>query len=472
MKYNRYALAFVAVLAAFQICAQAWKDEARRLVDIGEFERATALIKALPAVEREREAFQVDSLQRVMARMRRDFSMTPAKGVAELSRLYGRKVTMAEVERWKQKNYVESMTIDGQQWWFRRGIRNFSLLNREDFCAGIERDRHATYLKYEQYGNDALATKPDRNGVRDWRKADITMTIDVDADVVPEGETLRVWMPYPYKCARQRNIRLVSSSAPVTMSEGSIHHTAYMEAKAVRGRKTHFEINYTYEVGEWHISQAEMLKRLRPYNKESVDYLRYTASEYPHRVITPRLAAIARDVVGRETNPVLQASKVYDWIATCYKWAGAREYSTIASIPDYVIDHGHGDCGQVALLYITLMRSLGVPVRWQSGWMLHPGSVNLHDWTETYFEGVGWVPTDPSFGRSTRTEACEDYYKSGLDLYRMAANEGICGAFSPAKQHVRCETVDSQAGEVEWAGGNLEYGQWHYDLTVNSIEKL
>jgi len=34
----------------------------------------------------------------------------------------------------------------------------------------------------------------------------------------------------------------------------------------------------------------------------------------------------------------------------------------------------------------------------------------------------------------------------------------------PAKQHFRSETVDSQRGEAEWAGGNLYFDQWSYDF--------
>ena len=104
--------------------------------------------------------------------------------------------------------------------------------------------------------------------------------------------------------------------------------------------------------------------------------------------------------------------------------------------------------------------------------MLHPGEVNLHDWSETYFEGIGWVPTDQSFGRSTLATSLHDYYKAGMDIYRMAANEGIGGEFSPKKTFIRSETVDSQTGEVEWRGGNLEYGQFSYDLTINSSEPI
>ena len=103
---------------------------------------------------------------------------------------------------------------------------------------------------------------------------------------------------------------------------------------------------------------------MRPYDTESETYRRYTAMEAPHIV---RLDSMARAIVGAETNPLRQSELVYDYIYHHYPWAGAREYSTIECIPQYVIDEGHGDCGQVSLLYISLMRTLGVPARWESG---------------------------------------------------------------------------------------------------------
>ncbi|MCI6894530.1 MAG: transglutaminase-like domain-containing protein [Bacteroidales bacterium] len=454
--------------------AQTWKTEVSKAIDRGEFARAESMLDELPKSDKAVYEVQIDSLRKTMSRIRRDFSITPAAGRARIEKKLGKMaVSDYDIARWKLNKYIEYKVIDGQEWWFRRGINNFSLLNRKLFAVANEKDRHEGYMASTAvHYNDAMKTKADKNGTRDWRLANITMTIDVDADVVPAGETLRVWMPIPYENLRQKNVKLLKSSHPATLSEGSIHHTAYMEAKAVAGQKTHFEINYSYEVGERHIDQATLLKRVKPYDKQSDVYKRYTASEYPHQVVTPQMQILAKTIVGTETNPVLQASKIYDWIAGNFEWAGAREYSTIPNIPEYVLEIQHGDCGQVSLLYITLCRSIGIPARWESGWMLHPGEVNLHDWAETYFEGVGWVPTDQSFGRSTRTEPLADYYKTGLDVYRMAANEGVGGEFSPKKKYIRCETVDSQAGEVEWRGGNLEYGTWHYDLNVNSMTPI
>ena len=120
------------------------------------------------------------------------------------------------------------------------------------------------------------------------------------------------------------------------------------------------------------------------------------------------------------------------------------------------------------------MRSLGVPARWESGWMIHPGEKNYHDWAEVYFEGIGWVPVDNSFGRLTADPdpAVVRFHSTGQDNYRLATNIGVGGILSPAKRFVRSETVDLQAGEVECSRGNLFYPLWDSTLTIESIIPL
>ena len=182
------------------------------------------------------------------------------------------------------------------------------------------------------------------------------------------------------------------------------------------------------------------------------------------------LSQMARAIADGETNPYLISRKILNYISR-YPWAGAREYSTLECIPEYVIREGHGDCGQVSLLYISMMRSLGIPARWESGWMLHPGEKNYHDWAEVYFEGVGWVPVDASFGRLSASENPDVvyFYNQGMDAHRFASNLGVCGELYPAKRYVRSETVDFQAGEVETSRGNLFYPAWDSTFDIISI---
>jgi transglutaminase-like putative cysteine protease len=189
-------------------------------------------------------------------------------------------------------------------------------------------------------------------------------------------------------------------------------------------------------------------------------------------VFSEKIKAAVKEVVGDETNPYLKVKKIFEWININFPWASAREYSTIPNIPEYVLANRHGDCGQVSLLFITMARCAGVPAKWQSGWMMHPGNKNLHDWAEVYYDGKGWVPVDQSFGRIAGAPDDDSYYffTKGLDAYRMIVNQGISGNFYPAKIHPRSETVDFQRGEVEWKGENLYFGRWRYKMEIEYLK--
>ncbi len=473
LKKTLIATAAFAALLTAQAATEAtgWRARVDRLMDSGEFAEASQLMKKLPSKVRKANAVTIDSLSQIMDRIRMDFTLLPEDGVKQI-REKRPDATDQQIAQWKKVKAIEVMNIDGKEMWFRKAVRNLWLLG-EEFAEANKADNAEECESLRKYALRALRQVPDSNGVRDWHHVNATFTLDVNADAIPAGETLRVWMPIPYENLRQKNVKLESSNRPVTWSKGSKHHTVYMEATAEKGKPTHFEYTFSYDVGERHIAKQDLLTMVEPY-KRTPEYIKYTSSEYPHIVITDSIRTLAEYIVGgEEQNPVIAASHIYHWIASRFPWAGAREYSTIKNIPEYVLENGHGDCGQVGLLYITLCRAAGIPARWESGYMLHPGGLNFHDWGETYFEGVGWVPTDASFGRTT--EDCEqmrDYYATGIDIYRMASNEAVGDKLSPEKKYIRSETVDFQSGEVEWRKGNLYYDKWESSFKLNSMEPV
>lgn len=478
MKKNILLIAAISLLTAIllpQTTAAQSKDfraQAGELMLKGEFKKAEKMLKGLPKQTRLENRFAIDSISQTMHRIRKDFSLSPTDGRAQIEKRMGHTVSNEKINYWKLKRYIEADTIDGKEMWFRRSVGNFFLLNNEDFKNENAAEKKSTHDYYAKFYNQAMQCPADDGNLRNPHKWQLTFNLKVNANTVPDGDTLRVWLPYPMETTRQTNVKLIKSSVPVKVSQGTFHTTAYMEGVARKDKSTTFSITYSFVSNEQHFSRAGIMSRLKPYNTETELYQQYTAEEYPHIIKTEKMKKLAKTIVGEEKNPVLQASMIYDWIATNFPWAGAREYSTIPNIPEYVVENRHGDCGQVALLYITLVRCLGIPARWESGFMLHPGAENYHDWAETYFEGTGWVPTDPSFGRSTIGEPLADYYKTGIDLYRFVVNKGVNGNFDPKKNFIRSETVDNQAGEVEWKGGNLEYTDWTSDLHVDSCIKI
>jgi hypothetical protein len=414
-----------------------------------------------------------DSATAVHSRLLSDFSLTLDEALPLFKERYGQSITIDSLRDYASRRLIEVKTIDGVERVHRKSVRNLALLDRarsgwSGRGAAASPMRMSIVDSIIGYYNNELSQSPSK--LFTYR-----FTIDVPYEDDLEGDTLRVWMPLPFDDGRtQYGVKILSASPSqyVTSFGGQyvdgqdiVHNTIYFEQPVAKGKDAHFEYECQYVSTAPYISQREILEKMRPYDKSSELYRKYTAFEAPHII---DLSALAKEIVGDEKNPLKQSVAVFEYIARNYPWAGAREYSTIECIPQYVIDECHGDCGQVALLYISLMRSLGVPARWESGWMLHPGEKNLHDWAEVYFENVGWVSVDPSFGiySDAATAEAREFYATGLDSYRLRANKGVCGEFVPAKRFIRSETVDSQMGEVETTKGNLFYPRWSQHLQI------
>lgn len=465
------AVTFITLLSCSKSNSANWKDLANSDLQKGDFAKVETTLNSLSPQQKEQNKLTIDSFKAIMNRIRYDFSMTPEEGIAKISEKYPT-INDSIVKDWKSKKYLETMTIDGKEYWFRKAVRNLWLLNNEDFAeANLKEKKNDHKNHYNDYV-EFMTQLPDSNNVRDWRNMAITFTLDVKPNSVPEGEIIRAWLPFPFNNGRQRNMQLISSSSNPTFSKGSLHHTIYMEQAAKKDVPTHFEMVLSYEVGAEVYPADSVLANLKPYNKSSKLYKKYTSEELPHILVNKQMASLAKQIIGSETNPYKQVSKIYDWISDNFPWAGARDYSTLPNIPEYVLGIKHGDCGQVSLLYISLLRSIGIPARWESGWEISKRGTGYHDWTEVYYEGIGWLPSDISHGRSVNDEYLNDFYKTSIDANRFATNEGIRSPLEPKKKFIRCETVDFQAGEVEWTGGNIPSSNWNSDLKINNIEHL
>ncbi len=467
-----------------------------KVMAAGNFTEAEKLIKMKIATE-ELTPAQVWDLNfkiEVMDRIRQDFSRDDSTVFAQLQKYYP-EVTREQMAKWEEKLILESMTIDGEKRYFRNSARN---------VFRIDEEAEALYNKTHPYSPDPLDTFVDESvtkvlktarktgkSIVEPEKLKIRYWISVKPDEVPAGEVVRVWMPYLRNEDIYKNIKLVATSQPdyIISPEQYAHRSIYMEKVAEAGKRTEFWYEMTFTTHhKFHDFEPQDVK---PYDTQSELYKTYTAERAPHIVFSDRIKNITDSLVKGETNPYLKSVRIFDWICDHFPWASAREYSTLDNIPEYVITNDHGDCGQVALLFITMARYAGIPAKWESGWMLHPMEINLHDWVRVYYEGVGWVGVDPSFGRVILKEELEhnaprgrvlpsadkskldsDYfyfYTHGMDAWRFIVNSDYSQPFYPAKIHPRSETVDFQRGEVEWRGENLYFGRWNYDLELEVL---
>jgi hypothetical protein len=296
----------------------------------------------------------------------------------------------------------------------------------------------------------------------------VTYTITVHPDVVPPGDTIRCWMPWPKENKpRQQKAELLKTSSPVyTISpDTSIHNTIYMEQPSIKSVPTVFQISFRYQsYGQYfNLSRVNIL----PYDKSKDAYRKYTSEQLPHINFKENVRLLADSITRSDDDPAVIVRKIYLWFKENIPWTGALEYSSIPDIPEYVINNRRGDCGMQTFLFMSMLRYKGIPVRWQSGWMMPPDAENLHDWCEVYFEGTGWIPVDVSYDlQQSEIPEVREYYLSGIDSYRLILNDGLAGPLHPRKKYLRSEPYDFQRGEVEWREGNLYFDKWDYNMKI------
>ena len=405
-------------------------------------------------------------------RLLNDFSKTREQ-VKEYIRKYIPDVTDRQLDEWEKTGELECRVIDGEKKYFHNAAPNLFRINKE--CARLKakrdtpgRDGEVTVREDNTRAVMKQAAKS-KERIGDPKHFRIRYTITVKPDAVPEGETVRCWLPMPRTdVPRQKNVKLLSTSQPdfVRSPMDYAHSTVYMEKKAEAGKPTVFSEEFEFDAyGAWFDLDTAATTT---YDTTSDLYKTYTSERDCHMVFTPQIRALAERLTQGAATPLAKARRIFKWVDDNFPWASAREYSTIENIPAYVLDNHHGDCGQVTLLFLTLCRSLGIPAHFQSGFMLHPGEENLHDWGEIYVPEHGWVPVDQSFGipAYAKNEQETYFFFGGIDSFRMIVNNDYGCPLYPAKQFPRSETVDFQRGEVEWAGGNLYFDQWRWKLEV------
>lgn len=402
-----------------------------------------------------------------------------------VSKIYP-EVTEEQIDEWTENGVLESIQLDGQTMYFRRTAAN--LFRVDSTCKAAKALYEGKVANDSNSGQSGEGEEFDENAHLEAIIAEATETgkavaqavplriryqIEVDADLVPDGEIVRCWLPFPREdLRRQRGVKLLATSQEKYRKADILapHYSIYMEKKAVAGEPTIFWEEFEVTVCGEH-NDLQFVKSAA-YDRKSDLYKRYTCEQAPHIVFTDQMRELSAEITKGLRNPADKARAIFQWLNDNIPWAGANDYSLIPNIPEFVLEKKHGDCGQQTLLFMTLARIAGIPCQWESGLTVEPSGWNMHDWCNVYLEGIGWVPVDPSRGLTGLDGKLDWFFFGGTDSYRLIVNNAYGKPLQPRKWYPRSDTVDFQVGEVEWKGGNLyAYRQWHPSMEIEYLNK-
>ncbi len=455
------------------------------LQEKGAFTRAEELIKTFIDTNRALDSLTMRNLNFELERNKRirlDYNLNEEDLFNHLQKRLDN-VSKDEFDRWQNAGWFDMLIIDGEKRFVGPSVSN--LLFRHPELT----QRQKNYNPYSNLARviqahvkqltELAAVNPDP--VLFPRTSRVRQTLTVNAGEVPDGETVRCWLPYPSVFEIQGAVKFTTANhKPLWIgAPASPIRSVFFEDRMPVEKSLEFAVEYEYTAYAFY--QQVDTAYVQPFDESANIYRFYTREEYPHGVFSDEISQLSRTITAQEQNPYLKGKRIYEWIADNIAYSYAREYSTLRNISAYCLENRYGDCGQEAILFITLCRTAGIPARWQSGFMTFPGDEGMHDWAEIYIRPYGWLPVDPYMGIffTSVTEDLDpetrrglrDFYYGNIDHFRLVANKGHNQTLYPEKMHVRSETVDFQRGEVEWSGDNLYFNQWKWSIDITDVTK-
>ena len=447
-------------------------DQIKRFIDKGELKKAITLSDSLLMLERSnlKNNSKIDSLKQIAQRIYIDFPICEKDIDALIEKQTGA-FSPKQKANWEKRNWLEYRNIDGEKMYFKRAASNLKLRLKQQlviFNAKPPKPDPFDLFKAD-YASKIIDQSKKSGELTSPQNFELEYSVTLKPNAVPAGEIVQCWLPWPKENhPRQVNLKLINSQPKeytIAPTNKTGQRSIFTTQKAVKDQPLVFSVKFSYTAYAQYFNPDSIV--CKPYLKNSALYKKHTREQLPHIVFSKPVTQIADSITKNLDNPLEIVQKIYKFIASNYIWSGALEYSIIPCIPEYVISNKKGDCGMQTFLFMSMARYKGIPVRWQSGWMLHPEEENLHDWCEVYYEGTGWVPLDMSFQYNiSKDKRVASYYVTGIDAYRMIVNDEISDTFIPAKKFFRSEPYDFQRGELEWRGGNLYFDKWNYDMKI------
>ena len=299
----------------------------------------------------------------------------------------------------------------------------------------------------------------------------------LDPEAVEEGKELHVYLPLPVERDGIKNLHILEVyPKPEKMPAlEEAQPTVYFAVKAEPGQAFSVEYEYeryvpyrnpeTFDLAAVDATADQMPEDVKPYLEE----------EYPHIRFTPYLRELAAEIKGEETNLLLIARRIYDWVTVKTDYRYMRDYISLDNIAEYCGVNRRGDCGVQSVLLITLMRICGIPARWESGLGVRPGRVGQHDWAMFFIPSIGWLYCDPAYGGDARilgkTERW-NFFFCNVGPYWLPLNRGFQKDFVPPVKFMRFDPYDNQVGEAEYLNHKVPRSQFDITYTDKGIRRI
>ena len=260
-------------------------------------------------------------------------------------------------------------------------------------------------------------------------------------DVPADAKNVRGWFWMPEDRPEQRvlEFRVAEAPASLRITRDPRYGRSWLYAEAAASDKplrivTEFKVLRRSVSGLADAKNAAAMTE--EYNRAFAAELRLDEKQME---VTPEIRKVANQLAGKETNPVLQARKFFQYVIDksehYSKWSATPKGLCLGSAKECML--GTGDCcTDQHALFIALCRARGIPCRLMYGSRLKPENEGkdfdpgYRCWPNFFAPGLGWVPLDISSADTAKPELAGNWF-GGLDENRLEWAEGRDFDFEP-----------------------------------------
>jgi len=241
----------------------------------------------------------------------------------------------------------------------------------------------------------------------------------------------RLWIPLPQTDEHQA-IRKLSIVSAVAHQEGKdgLYGNGFAEFSptAVQAASG-YDVVLKFEVTRHEFARDVSSTRVLAKNvaaPESAAMLRRYLEPDKMVPLNARIAELAKEQTAGATEPIEKARRIYNYVASTMRYDKSGE-GWGRGDEMWACDSKRGNCTDFHSVLIGMMRSSGIPARFEIGIPLPAGKTEgdipgYHCWAEFYVDGLGWVPVDAS--EASKNPAKRDYFFGAVDADRVRFSYG------------------------------------------------
>ena len=304
----------------------------------------------------------------------------------------------------------------------------------------------------------------------------LQLTEDVEDVDSKNATSVTLRVPRPLVTAAQPMADVTECKpAPVI---ADYRNTIIHQVELARAATRKIKFTQQFVVAVYAVQTSVDAKNVRPFSEKN--RVLYRATTQPDNLIQSNDEAViakAKEIVGKETNPYLQAKLVYDYMLATYGFPSrfTRENATALDM----LRKERGDAYDFAVLYTTLVRALGIPCLPVSGILVDADlHVQPHWWSEFYIEHFGWIPVDIALAKGLNYKAFKQpndaraFYFGNLDAQHIAFSRGwneVKPALVNSKIVRRAKSYALQSIWEESSEGKVNYSTLWNDPVVLGV---